>query len=60
MKLTANSLAEAAPTLNALRKLPMEYKSRLLLARLEKIGRHDNEAERIYFERRPKGDGHFG
>lgn len=44
MKLTANSLAEAAPTLDALRKLPMEYKSRLLLARLEKIGRRDNNA----------------
>jgi hypothetical protein len=44
MKLTANSLVEAAPTLKALKKLPMEYKSCLLLARLEKIWRHDNNA----------------
>ncbi len=44
MKLTADSLVEAAPTLAELQKLPMEYKSRLLLARLEKIGRHDGDA----------------
>jgi hypothetical protein len=44
MKLTANSLVEVAPTLEALKRLPMEYKSHLLLAVLEKIRRHDNNA----------------
>ena len=35
---------DAAPTLEALKKLPVETKSRLLLARLSKIGAHDTSA----------------
>lgn len=35
---------DAAPTLEALKKLPLETKSRLLLARLFKIGAHDTSA----------------
>ena len=42
MKIGANSLSEAAGTLAALKKLPMEQKCRLLLARLAKIGQNDS------------------
>ena len=44
MKDPANALAEVAPTLELLRKLPMDQKCRLLLARLEKLGRHNSGA----------------
>jgi hypothetical protein len=42
MKLTRNTLSEVAPTLADLKKLPMEQKCRLLLARLAEIGQHDS------------------
>jgi len=35
---------DAAPTLEALKKLPIETKSQVLLARLSKIGAHDTSA----------------
>jgi hypothetical protein len=38
----ANALSEVAPTLELLRKLSIDQKCRLLLARLEKLGRHDS------------------
>jgi TIR domain len=38
------SLSEVAPTLVQLKKLPLEQKCRLLLARLAKISRHDSSA----------------
>jgi hypothetical protein len=37
-------MSEVAPTLTDLKKLPMEQKCRLLLARLAKIGEHDMNA----------------
>lgn len=42
MKPTPNTLSEVAPTLAYLKKLPMEQKCRLLLARLAEIGQHDS------------------
>jgi hypothetical protein len=42
MKLTPNTLFEVAPTLADLKKLPMEGKRCLLLARLAEIGQHPN------------------
>jgi hypothetical protein len=42
MKVDPNSLCGVAPTLADLKKLPIEQKSRLLLARLAKIGQHDS------------------
>jgi hypothetical protein len=38
------ALFEAAPTLEALKKLPIEQKMRLLLARLKEIGRYNDSA----------------
>src|SRR5271163_3191719 len=38
------ALFEAAPTLEALKKLPIEQKMRLLLARLKEIGRYSDSA----------------
>jgi hypothetical protein len=40
----ANALSEAAPTLELLKKLPIDLKSRFLLARFEKLWRHDSSA----------------
>jgi hypothetical protein len=40
----ANALSEAAPSLELLKKLPVDLKCRFLLARLEKIGRSDSSA----------------
>jgi TIR domain len=40
MKVTRDILSEVAPTLADLKKLPMELKCRLLLARLTEIGQH--------------------
>jgi hypothetical protein len=40
----ANALSEAAPSLELLKKLPVNLKCRFLLARLEKLGRHDSSA----------------
>src|ERR1035438_2422890 len=40
----ANALVEEAPTLELLKKLPIEPKCRHLLSRLEKIGRNDSSA----------------
>lgn len=42
MKIDPNSLSEVAGTLAVLKKLPMEQKCRLLLARLAKIGQSDS------------------
>ncbi|HYL11744.1 MAG TPA: SEFIR domain-containing protein [Terriglobales bacterium] len=42
MKANPNTLSEIAPTLADLKKLAMEQKCRLLLARLAKIGEHDS------------------
>src|SRR5271170_615261 len=39
-----DKIVEVAPTLADLKKLPMEEKSRLLLARLKKIGRMNFDA----------------
>jgi TIR domain len=44
----ANELSRIAPTLELLRKLPPEEKSRLFLARLEKMGRHDTNVLNKY------------
>jgi|SRR5579864_934362 len=42
MKVNSKTLSDVAPTLADLKKLPMEQKCRLLLARLAKIGEHDS------------------
>lgn len=42
MKVSSKTLSDAAPTLADLKKLPMEQKCRLLLARLATIGEHDS------------------
>jgi len=41
MNAAAKTLSDVAPTLVQLKKLPMEQKCRLLLARLARIGKHD-------------------
>jgi hypothetical protein len=40
----ANALSEAAPSLEQLKKLPVDLKCHFLLARLEKLGQHDSSA----------------
>src|SRR6266436_188683 len=42
MKVDSRTLSDVAPTLTDLKKLPIEQKCRLLLARLAKIGLHDS------------------
>lgn len=42
MKITRNTLSEVAPTLTDVKKLPMEQKCRLFLARLAEIGQNPN------------------
>jgi hypothetical protein len=42
MKVTAKTLSDVAPTLTDVKKLPIEQKCRLLLARLAEIGLHDS------------------